>query len=167
MRGQQSQNTSTIEVNDIFETMWQHSFSNKQQIEILETHNKNYYNLYPKNLTEKSIQKSPNNSTFPTKPPKNKSKNTCKPTKQKEQHTASTKSPTRPHSPKSPRHCGLRPATISPKSPISPQWIYNLSKIRKQKNTNICYTAYSHFLLFPILSHFYPIFVIQYTFSTH
>ena len=36
MRGQQSQKSSTIEVNDIFETMWQHNFSNKQQIEVLE-----------------------------------------------------------------------------------------------------------------------------------
>ena len=36
MRGQQLQNTSTIEVNDIFETMWQHNFSTKQQIEVLE-----------------------------------------------------------------------------------------------------------------------------------
>jgi hypothetical protein len=36
MRGQQSQKSSTIEVNDIIETMWQHNFSTKQQIEVLE-----------------------------------------------------------------------------------------------------------------------------------
>ena len=39
MREQQSQNASTVEVNDIIEVLWQHNFPNRKQIEVLKVIN--------------------------------------------------------------------------------------------------------------------------------
>ena len=94
MRGQQLQNTSTIEVNDIFETMWQHNFSNKQQIEVHHTHHPKHQ---PQNGTlsipTQSIRQNPihRNRHTTTNPRKHSQQTNCKVSKHRTINTPSTR----------------------------------------------------------------------------